>query len=191
VPGAPYIALSTALQCFYARRGMWADGAPRGLLAAWLGGRCPWKPPAASVQHWTTRAGLAAMAADAENAPPQAWNTYHQKAQFLRRLREAAARSGEPPAAPCAAPTAASVPRAAAVPFELHIPPEGTAARRAFTEHTWRTLHEFVNYTQGSAYTTPGVPCCGGAACAPSSARTEPTLCACIIDAFSGSGSAR
>lgn len=154
-PGAPYIGLSTKLQSFYARRGMWAAGAPRGLLAVWLGDRCPWRPPAACVQHWTTCAGLTAMAADAENAPPQAWDTYHQKAQFLRRLREAKVRAGEPPAAPAphgAAPAAASVPRATAVPFTLRIPPEGTAARRAFTERTWRTLHEFVEFTQGSAY---------------------------------------
>jgi hypothetical protein len=155
-PGLPYIALGAHLQAFYARRGMWADGAPRGLLAVWLGERCPWRPPNGSVQHWTTCAGLEAMAADAEAAPPQAWQTYHQKAQFLRRLREAAARAG---VAPCATVPAAGVAApptagpAASVPFEpLRIPPEGTRARQAFTEHTWRTLREFVDYSQGSAY---------------------------------------
>ncbi|MDP1647975.1 MAG: hypothetical protein Q8M01_07225 [Rubrivivax sp.] len=157
-PGMPYVALSSAMQAFYARRGMWAEGLPKGLLAVWLGDRCPWKPPARCVQHWTSCAGLDAMAADAKAAPPQAWGTGQQKAQFLRRLREAAIRAGEaaaPPAAPIAAPTAAAAAHraTAAVPFGLRIPPEGTAARRAFTEHAWRTLHEFVEFTQSSAYT--------------------------------------
>lgn len=150
-PGMPYIALSDTMQAFYARRGMWRDGAPAGLLANWTGERCPWTPPASTVQHWTTSEGPRAMAADAEAAPPQAWRTYHQKAQFLRRLRESAERAG---CRQVEAPAAARTPdRASGAPFEpLHIPADGTAARRAFVEHVMATVREFVDYTQGSEY---------------------------------------
>lgn len=53
------------MQAFYARRGMWSEGKPRGLLSVWLGERCPWMAPGVAV-HSTTDAGLDALAADAE-----------------------------------------------------------------------------------------------------------------------------
>ena len=148
-PGLPYINLSNGMQAFYARRGMWANGAPRGMLATWLGDRAD--ETRFYVSYWTTKEGLEAMAADACNAPPQAWPNYHQKAQFLRRLSEAGERAGTrslhlkrrvgtAPATPAAF-------------TELRVPPEGTRPRQAFEQHVMKTLREFVEYTQGSEYT--------------------------------------
>lgn len=153
--GTPYIALSTSLQAFYARRGMWRDGKPAGLLASWLGEPCPWKAPGNAVVHGTTHAGLDALAADAESVPPQAWPTPHQRAQFLRRLREAAIRAGGAGESPTrlAAPSTSTPHAGRALPFEpLCIPAEGSRARQAFADHVMRTMREFVDYTQGSEF---------------------------------------
>lgn len=153
VPGVPFINLSDAMRAFYARRGMWANGAPRGMLALWLGEQLP-QHCNYYVSFWTTHEGLQAMSADACAAPPQAWTNHHQRAQFLRRVREAGERAGVPaymqrqtnrmprgqvpPAAPFA---------------ELSVPPVGTKTREAFERHVMKTLREFVEYSQGSAYT--------------------------------------
>lgn len=157
--GTPYIALSASMQAFYERRGMWVNNEPAGMLATWLGERCPWKAPGCTAVYWTTPDGLSAMAADAAAAPAQAWTTYHLCAQFLRRLREAAIRAGgtaiamtNSPATRLAAP---STPTNAcrATPFEaLRIPAEGTRARRALDEHVMRTVREFVDYSLGSEF---------------------------------------
>jgi hypothetical protein len=163
--GQPYIGLSNHLQAFYVRRGMWADGKPRGLLATWLGEPVPWTVPYAvhgCVAYWTTHEGLAAMRDDAIAAPPQAWRTYHQRAQFLRRLREAGERAGAPVGQPQPKPPRfgqVAPPAAPGEPFAtLAVPPEGTKARAAFERHVMRTLREFVDYTQGTAYTEESAP---------------------------------
>jgi hypothetical protein len=165
--GKPYINLSTGMQWFYARRGMWYDDAPAGMLAAWLGERCPWKSPGYTESYWTTPGGLLALYRDARAAPPQAWQTYHQCAQFLRRLREAAIRAGLPPDPDCwasgtapqrpAAQRAPSPTSAPAVPFELRVPPAGRA-REAFIRHVADVTRDFVTFTQGSAYTEAAAP---------------------------------
>jgi hypothetical protein len=118
-----YIALSPSVQSFYARRGMWADGEPRGALAGWLGPRWGLSGKGGvggeSVVHWTSAEGLAGMAADVQAAAPGEWRTLQLRAQFLRRLREAAARGRrrveaikalQAPSAPPAVP-AAPLPR--------------------------------------------------------------------------------
>ena len=153
--GSPYIALSVNMLSFYARRGMWTDDKPAGLLATWLGERCPWKSTGCTVVYWTTHDGLDALAADAESVPPQAWPTPHQRAQFLRRLREAAIRAGGAGDSPTrlAAPSTSTPHAGRALPFEpLCIPAEGSRARQAFADHVMRTMREFVDYTQGSEF---------------------------------------
>lgn len=163
-PGAPYLNLSDAMQAFYARRGMWRDGAPAGMLAQWLGERCPWTGYGPIVAHWIAPGGLDALAADALAAPPQAWQTYHQRAQFLRRLREAGQRAGMTPAASigsaaeAAAPGAAVVALPPAVPFEPLRVPTGGKARAAFEVHVMRTVRELVEFTQGSMYSAGEAP---------------------------------
>lgn len=155
-PGGPYVTLHSAMQAFYARRGMWTGGEPRGLLAVWLGPRCPWKAPTAGAVFWTTPDGLAAMAADAEAAPPQAWHTYHQRGQFLRRLREAGHRAGglttmhrASMGSPAAPQPGQSPPRA----FDaLVCPPAGSRAHAAFVRHVGLTLRELVEFSQTSAW---------------------------------------
>lgn len=111
--------------------------------------------------------GLLALYRDARAAPPQAWQTYHQCAQFLRRLREAAIRAGLPPDPDCwasgtapqrpAAQRAPSPTSAPAVPFELRVPPAGRA-REAFIRHVADVTRDFVTFTQGSAYTEAAAP---------------------------------
>lgn len=151
--GRPHINLSGKLRAFYARRGMWAADRPCGALAQWLGERCPWTAPLGSVAHWTTHEGLVAMAADAIAAPPQAWATGHQRAQFLRRLKEAGIRAGGARAATQADMPAPEQPTRAGVPFApLRIPPAGTRAHAAFVEHVGRTLRELVEHSQSSEW---------------------------------------
>lgn len=155
-PGVPYVNLHSATQAFYARRSMWIDGEPSGLLAVWLGPRCPWKAPADAAVFWTTPDGLAAMAADAEAAPPQAWRTGQQKGQFLRRLREAAHRAGGlPPMRQTAAgnPAAPQPVQPAPRAFDaLVCPPPGTREHAAFVRHVARTVRELVEHSQTSAW---------------------------------------
>lgn len=155
--GRPWVSLSRGMQALYAARGMWLDGRPQGLLASWLGERicdAPW--PDGRVEFWITSERLDAMYSDAAMLPAQAWASGQQRGQFLRRLREAKQRAGAPvTGSGCAASPAPGRPadRQPEAPFDaLVIPPAGTRAHRAFVEHTWRTLHDFVTYTQGSAY---------------------------------------
>lgn len=82
-----YFNLSPAMQAFYARRGMWADGEPRGQLAAWLGERDH------DALFWPTAEALMALRGDACKAPSEAWQSTHQRGQFLRRLCEAGERA--------------------------------------------------------------------------------------------------
>lgn len=153
-PGTPYINLSSNMQAFFERRGMWRAGKPCGVLATWLGERCPWNLPWDAVAHWIVPARLDALIADADGAPIQAWTSTRQRAQWLRRLREAGVRAGGVRAA-----TAVSARRAGTDPLTplnplagpLVIPTDGRA-RKAFEQHVMTTLREFVVFTQGSAY---------------------------------------
>lgn len=153
--GTPYISITAAMQAFYATRGMWQGGCPQGLLATWLGEQCPW-PSSTGAAYWTTYEGLQSLHDDACAVPPQAWPSDHQRAQFLRRLRESAMRAGKG-----AVPTeAVSRPNrlrdtavGAAVPFEPLVCPPAGRQRKAFEDHVMKTVRDFVDFTQGSAYT--------------------------------------
>lgn len=152
-PGTPFINLSTAMQAFYARRGMWLDGKPAGLLATWLGDPCPWKVAYDGVAYWTTHAGLHAIRDDAIAAPLQGWTSYHQCAQFLRRLREAEAKAGgKPPYATPLSSTRRVASTTPGAPFEPLSIPAGDKARKAFELHVMTTVREFIDFTQSSAY---------------------------------------
>ena len=160
VPVPLYVYITTSMQALYERRGMWRDG-PRGVLAAMLGAPVPVLSNKDRQTFYVTRDQLAALRADAEAMPPQAWPTYHQRAQFLRRLREAELRSGllvQPQAASAARQIARRAPAAPApLPFTWERPEQGPA-KKLLEDHIIKTLRDFVDYSQGAAYTEGAEP---------------------------------
>jgi len=158
-PAAAYIHLTTNMQAFYAGRGMWLDGQPRGVLASMLGERCPWAGQYGNVSFWVTPEQIQALRTDFATCTARCALSGQQAGQFLRRLREAEARSGLPVFAQRAiggspspqAPARASA--LAAMPFTpLVCPPAGTRARQAFEKHVFDCLRDVVDFQQTSAY---------------------------------------
>lgn len=151
---APWVNFSPAMQAFYAVRGMWADGEPRGLLATWLGTRTPWKTQGDLASFWLKPEGIEPLMRDVESAPALG---SQQRAQFVRRLREAAHRAGlrqqqpQQPAAAVVRPSLAPS-RAAAAPFDPLVSPPPGRARAAFVKHLHDSLRAVVEYSQQSAY---------------------------------------
>ncbi len=151
--GTPHIALSPAMQGFYAARGMWAAGSPAGPLAGWLSEKVAGAVASPPLRYWTTAEGLRCRVADAEAVPAAAWPTYHQKAQWLRGLREAgqragiAAQEGPPAPQPKPAPVAA-----AGVPFGRLVIPSGGVARQAFVRHMAASLRDVIDASQSSEW---------------------------------------
>jgi hypothetical protein len=156
-PGTAYFTLSPALQTFYAARGMWINGQPQGALAsmlgpmAWLG--TAWASGQRPISFWASDEQLAALADDLRSVGPRGLNGA-QLAQTLRRLREAAVRSGSTLATvPSVRPRETAGETAPATPFEpLRCPPAGKA-KQCFEEHVMRMIRDFVDFTQSSAYT--------------------------------------
>ena len=160
-PAPLYIGITTNLQALYARRGMWINGAPQGVLAGMLGPVVPFLSNDDRQVFYVTPDQLAALGQDICSVPIQAIGG-RQRAQFLRRLREAAARGGlkipniaaaQQGSQATALATPAGVKTPAPVPFHpLLCPPHGKALS-LFQDHVMRTMREFVDYTQSSAYT--------------------------------------
>lgn len=160
-PAAAYIHLTPNMQAFYAGRGMWADGQPRGVLASMLGERCPWAGQYGAISFWVTPEQIQALRQDMATCTARHALSGHQVGQFMRRLREAETRAGLPRFAQRAlsgqpapqADTRASPQASAAVPFEpLVCPPAGTRARQAFEKHVLDCIREIVDFQQTSAY---------------------------------------
>lgn len=166
-PAPLYVFITTNLQTLYARRGMWINGAPQGVLYGMLGQLVPFLSNDYRQTFYVTPDQLAALWRDMCSVPREAIGG-QQQGQFLRRLREAAKRGGlemsELLAAPPGSQTGAlaTVPTArtktsGAGPFRpLLCPPTGKA-KLLFQEHVMRTVREFVDFTQSSEYLQGGV----------------------------------
>lgn len=136
-PGAAYINITHRMQALYAVRGMWANGAPAGMLVPMLGPRIVERRAELNAAFfWVTPAQLEALQRDAESLAVGG----RQIAQFLRRLREAARRAGwlAPPPSP----------------FKPLVCPPCGMARAAFEKHVMDCLYEVIAYSQESVYTT-------------------------------------
>jgi hypothetical protein len=160
-PAPLYVYISRNMQALYARRGMWCNDAPQGRLAAMLGSVVPFLSNACRQAFYVTPDQLAALWRDMCSVPPEAIGG-HQHGQFLRRLREAALRGGLDiqqllasedgtlsPAGPVPAPLARSAMPAPFLPLQR---PTQAKAAALFTDHVWRTMRDFVDYSQSSAY---------------------------------------
>lgn len=152
-PAPLHVYLSNNMQAFYARRGMWHNGSPQGALQGMLGPVVPFLCNTHRQAFYLTPEQLAALRADLLAIPATAMGR-HQRAQFLRRLREAASRAdlvlpatdGQPTTAQ---PTAGAAP----IPFAPLQAPAHGKAKALFQDHVMRTMREFVDFTQGSSYT--------------------------------------
>ena len=143
-----YISIGERMQAHYARRGLWVGGEPIGVLRDMLGRRVDFERPAAAAVFRVTPDQCEALARDSEAQPVfTSFRNPAQRAQFLRRLREAA---GAPRRGDATRPASSALPTP--VPFEL-TRPLGGRAEKAFAEHVMRTMREFVDFTQSSDYT--------------------------------------
>lgn len=149
-PAPLHVFITTRMQALYASRGMWANGAPQGVLAGMLGPLVPYLSNRDRQAFYVTAEQLAALWRDFIALPPAAVGL-HQRAQFLRRLREAGWSVGldmhtlqTTPGAPA--------PTGAARPFHPLRCPADRKARALFQDHVMRTLRDFVDHTQTSSY---------------------------------------
>lgn len=160
-----YITISEGVQAHYARRGLWVGGEPIGALRDMLGRRVDYERPTAAAVFRVTPDQCEALARDIVAQPVYtSFRTSQQRAQFLRRIREAAGmprgrnllpvqsnlpERGLPGLA--RAPRMANPTPPAGVPFEL-ARPIGGKAEKAFAEHVMKTVRDFVDYTQSSEF---------------------------------------
>lgn len=151
--GAPaplHVYITRNMQAFYARRGMWRNGSPQGALTGMLGPLVPLLSNDHRQAFYVTAEQLAALAADISRVPEGAMRG-NQRAQFLRRLREAAGRASLVLPAQPGQPLRAAA-SCHTVPFTaLQAPTHGKAAA-LFSEHVMRTVRDFVDFTQTTAY---------------------------------------
>lgn len=146
-----YVYITRSMQALYAVRGMWSNGSPQGALTGMLGEQVPFLSNDYRQAFYVTLEQMAALERDIGTVPAGAIG-HHQRAQFLRRLREAARRGsldlpavqschrGEPAADPCA------------VPFQPLVRPTHGKAAALFEEHVMRTVRDFIDFTQSSDY---------------------------------------
>lgn len=157
--GAPaplFVYITNNMQALYARRGMWAGGAPQGALAGMLGPIAPAWCNEHRQAFFVSPAQLADLWRDLTAPRAITEGGRHQSAQFQRRLRESALRAGLnlPDILKAFPGTWSQGSAAAAAPPPL-VPLQGPAAgqaRDAFERHVMRTTREFVVFTQGSQY---------------------------------------
>lgn len=149
-PGTPYITITDGLRGFYAARGMWANGQPQGALAAMLGARTPWKS-ATGDSFFVSSAQLEELKRDLIENGPRGLNPW-QISQSLRRFREAAVRSGAPAGAGRGIERQAASSAVRAMPFEPLKCPASGKAKQSFEDHVMRTIRDFIDYSQSSAY---------------------------------------
>lgn len=154
-PGAPYFTFTGGLMAFYAARGMWADGHPRGALAAMLGPQAPFRAGYAGRDpvFFVTAEQIGMLMRDLFDNESRGLSR-RQLAQSLRRLRESLTRAGTrlpgvtSGATSPAAPTACLRP----VPFEPLVRPVSGKAKAAFEKHVMDCVRAVVDFSQESVY---------------------------------------
>lgn len=164
-----------ALQGYYINRGMWSGNEPQGELAALLNGAEPQIDSTGGATFYLSLDQLRALQHHILHAPVEVqFASGQSRGQALRRLREAIEQLEFPRVAPGphrgpagGAPVTRAQARQASsgnrkvrasssrapVPFVSLQAPVGDPAKvRSFEEHVMKTLRDFVDFTQSSAY---------------------------------------